>query len=134
MVFTKVKNTICLLHKVDSIFPRVSLVSIFKTFVQPHLDYCDILYGQAFNRKSESIQHNAYLVINRKITGVLRKKLQELGLELLQLRSWCRKLCFFNNVLKNHHLSILNTSSIWFPSDILYITQEMSLTFTRRCL
>ena len=49
LVFTKVRKTIGLLCKLNSILPRAALVTIFKTFVQPHLNYGDLLYDQAFN-------------------------------------------------------------------------------------
>ena len=116
IVFTKVRKTIGLLHKVNSIIPRAGLVTNFKTFVWPHLDYDDVLYDQAFNsafhNKLESIQYNVCLAITGAIRRTSKQKLsQELGLESLQLRRWCRKLCLFYNILKT---SISNTSSIWF--------------------
>ena len=52
------------MHKLNSIRPRTALVAIFKTFVRPHLDYGDVLYGQDFNsafqNMLESIPYNAY--------------------------------------------------------------------------
>ena len=95
----KVRKTIAFLRKLNSILPRVALVTIFKTFVRPHLDYGDALYDQAFNSafhdKKESLQCNACLAITGAIRGSLREKLyQELGFESLQLRRLCRKLWF----------------------------------------
>ena len=108
IVFTKVRKTIGLLRKLNSILPWAVLVTIFEAFVQPYLDYGDVLYDQAFNSvfhdKLESIQYNACLAITGEIRGTSREKLyQELGIDSLQLRCWCRKLCLFYN---------LNTSSI----------------------
>ena len=40
--------------------PRQVLITIYKAFVRPHIDYGDVLYDQAFNNsfhaKMESIQ------------------------------------------------------------------------------
>ena len=49
IVFTKLRKAIGLLRKLNIILLRIALVTIFKTFVQPHLDYSDVLYDQAFN-------------------------------------------------------------------------------------
>ena len=49
IVFTKVRETIGLLRKLNSILPRATLVTIFEAFVRSYLDYSDALYDQAFN-------------------------------------------------------------------------------------
>ena len=87
---------------------RQALVTVYKAFIRPHLDYGDVLYDQAFDNsfhaKMESIQYNACLAITRAIRSTSREKIyQELGLESLQLRRWCRKLCLFYKVFKNEH-------------------------------
>ena len=97
-----------LLQKLSNLLPRQALVTIYKTFVRPFLDYGDVLYDQAFNNsfhaKIESIQYNACLAITGAIRGTTREKIyQELGLESLQLRHWLRKLCLFYKVFKNEH-------------------------------
>ena len=60
IVFTKVRKAIGLLRKLNIILLRIAFVTIFKTFAQPHLDYSDVLYDQAFKsafqNKLESIQ------------------------------------------------------------------------------
>ena len=38
--------------KIQRVLPRITLVTIHKAFVRPHLDYGDILYDQAFNHSS----------------------------------------------------------------------------------
>ena len=60
MVTTKINEIIELLHKPQNLLRRTSLITIYKAFVRPHLDYGDILYDQAFNlsfqqKLSESI-------------------------------------------------------------------------------
>ena len=42
-------RTIGLIRKLPNVLPRIFLVTIYKAFVRPHLDYGDILYDQAFN-------------------------------------------------------------------------------------
>ena len=96
------------MRKLQSVLPRITLVTIYKAFVRPHLDYGDILYYQAFNNsfhdRLESIQYNDCLAITGVMRGTSREKLyQELGLEPLRLRLWHRKLCLFYKVFKNEH-------------------------------
>ena len=59
-ILNKTNRTIGLLRKLRSLLPRAALITIYKAFVRPHLDYGDILYEQAFNasfhEKLESIQ------------------------------------------------------------------------------
>ena len=88
-VSNKIRKTIGLLRKLQNILPRAALLTIYKCFITPHLDYGDIIYDQSFNlsfhQKLESIQCNAALALTEAIRGSLREKLyQELGLESLQ--------------------------------------------------
>ena len=43
-VLNKVKNTIGLLRKFQQILSRQSLITIYKSFIRPHLDYGDTVY------------------------------------------------------------------------------------------
>ena len=102
-VSNKISKTIGLLRKLQNILPRPALLTIYKCFIRPHLDYGDIIYDQAYNlsfhQKLESIQYNAALALTGAIRGSSREKLyQELGLESLQLRRWYRKLCCFHKI------------------------------------
>ena len=68
-----------------------ALLTIYKSFVRPHLDYGDITYDQpqneSFCNKLESIQYNAALSITGAIRGTSKVKLyKELGLEFLKSR------------------------------------------------
>ena len=96
----KVQKTIRLLRKFQQFFSRQSLITIYKSFIPPHLDYGNIAYDQAFNesfhKNLASIRYNAAMAI----TGAIRrtssqKFFQELGLESLKSRRWLRKLCLF---------------------------------------
>ena len=101
MITNKVNKTIGLLRKLQNILPRSALLTIYKSFIRPHIDYGDIIYGQAYNtsfhQKLERLQYNACIAITGAIRGTSREKLyEELGVESLQLRCWFRKLsCFY---------------------------------------
>ena len=48
-ILNKVNKTIDPLGKFQLILPRHSLITIYKTFIRPHLDYGDVIYDRAFN-------------------------------------------------------------------------------------
>ena len=102
----KVNKTIGLLRKLQNTLPRPSLLTIYKSFIRPHLDYSDVIYDQAYNvsfqKGIESIQYNAAVCITGAIRETSKEKLfEELGLESLQHRPWYRKLCCFYKILKD---------------------------------
>ena len=111
-ILSKTNRTIGLLRKLQSLLARAALITIYKAFVRPHLDYGDVLYDQAFNAsfhdKLESIQCNACLALTGAIRGTSKEKIyQESGLESLHIRRWYRKLCLFYKIYKNHSPSYL---------------------------
>ena len=102
-----------LLRKLQNTLPRPSLLTIFRSFIRPHLDYGDVINDQAYNasfqQKVESIQYNAAVAITRAIHETSKEKLfKELGLESLQHRRWCRKLCCFYKILKDYLQNIFS--------------------------
>ena len=105
-VTNKINKTIRLLRKLRHSLPRSALLTIYKSFIRPHLDYGDIAYDQAykesFHQKLESIQYNASLAITGAIRGTSSEKLyHELGLESLRNRRWYRKLTTFYKIFTN---------------------------------
>ena len=48
-IFSKVNKTTGLLRKLHHILPRSPLLTIYKSFIRPHLDYGDIIYDQAYD-------------------------------------------------------------------------------------
>ena len=85
----KAMKGIGLLRKLQSILPRTSLLTIYKSFIRPHLDYGDVVYDQpsndAFSNKLGTFQYNATLTITGAMKGTSREKsYQELRLEYLQ--------------------------------------------------
>ena len=82
-----------LLHRIQPILSKSSLLTMFKIFIRSHLDLADVIYDQAYNssfhEKLESLHYNAYLEIAGAVRGKLSEKLyQELGLECLKLKHW----------------------------------------------
>ena len=63
---TKVMKAIGVIKTLGKMLPRHALLTIYKSFVQPHLDYGDILYDQPNNKslckKIEIIHYNTALV------------------------------------------------------------------------
>ena len=93
------------IRKLSKILPWNSLITIYKSFVRPHLDYDDVLYDQPNNeslcQKIESAQYNATLTIISAIKGTSQMKLyKELGLESLKFKRWFRKLYFVSQDYK----------------------------------
>ena len=69
----KLNKTNGIICKLQNVLPRLALLTIYKSFIRPHLDYADIIYGKAFNEsfhaKLESLQNNATLAITGAIRG-----------------------------------------------------------------
>ena len=87
-----------LMRKLNLLLPRSSLLTVYKCFMSPHLDYGDVIYDQrnlsSLTNKIESVQYNAALAITGAIRGTSKEKLyQELGFESLKDRRWLRRLC-----------------------------------------
>ena len=108
----KIVKGIGLLRTLQSIFPRTSLLTIYKSFIRPHLNYNDAVNDQplndAFSNKLETVQYNAALAVTGAIKGTSREKVyQELGLEYLQQRRWRRRLCLFYKVVSTKLLAYI---------------------------
>ena len=48
-ILQKTNKTIGLLRKLQTLLPRAPLITIYKSFIRPHLDYGDMIYDQTFN-------------------------------------------------------------------------------------
>ena len=91
VITTKVNKAIGLLQKLQKTLLRLVLITMYKAFVRPHLDYGNMIYDEAYNetfhQKFESIQCNVFLSLSGAIRGSSIEKLyHELGLESLQHR------------------------------------------------
>ena len=101
---SKANRGIGIIKKLQSKLPRNALLTIYKSFIRPHLDYGDTIYDHPINdsfcKKLESVPYNAALDITGTIKGTSGEKLyKELGLESLKLRRKLRCLC---NVYKTN--------------------------------
>ena len=90
-VILKINKGISVLKKLRYSLPQKSLLTIYKAFLRPLVDYGDIIYDQpqneSFCNKLESVQYKAALAITGAIQGTSRDKLyQELGLQSLKSR------------------------------------------------
>ena len=98
----------------------VNLLTIYKSFIRPNLDYGDILYDKAnnenFQNKIEKLQYRACLAITGAIQGTSREKnYDKLGLHSLAKRRWQSKFIFFykivNHLLPDYLCSYLDSYS-----------------------
>ena len=48
-IFQKTNKTLGLLCKLQTPLPRVRLITIYKFFITPHLDYGDMVYDQVLD-------------------------------------------------------------------------------------
>ena len=72
-------NGIGILQKLQSILLQTSLLTFYKSFIRPNLDYGDVVYDQpsndAFSNKLQTVQYNAALAITGAIKVISREKL-----------------------------------------------------------
>ena len=83
-----------------------ALLTRYKFFVKPHLDYGDILYDKPNNEniqnKIEKVQYRACLVITGVIQGTSTEKIyDELGLRSLAKRPWRSQLILFYKIISH---------------------------------
>ena len=61
--FAIVNKGIGMLKKLSNYLPRHSLITLYKAFIQPHLDYADIIYDKPNNmnicNNIENLQYGA---------------------------------------------------------------------------
>ena len=101
----KANKGIEIIRKLHNILPCHDLLTIYRSFVRPDLDYGDVIYDQEENElvisKIERVQYNASLAITGAIRGISQEKLyQELGLKLIRTR-------------KKAHVPLLQTNYNW---------------------
>ena len=74
-VFAKFNKGIAILRKLQTVLPTEALLTIYKSFIRPHFDYGDVIYGQSyddlFHAKLESYQHKAALAMTGAMKGVI---------------------------------------------------------------
>ena len=91
----KANKGIGLVCKLAHVLPRQSLITIYKSFIQPHFDYGDIIYDQPNNESFfnliERVQYNAALAITSAIKSTSQPEIyNELSIESLKFRGLFR--------------------------------------------
>ena len=75
---SKANKGIGIIKRLSLILPRKSLITIYKSFIKPHLDYY-VIYGQpvdqSFCTKIERLQYIAALAITGAVRGTSQIKL-----------------------------------------------------------
>ena len=131
----KCNKLIGVIRRLSVHLPRNALLTIYKSFIRPNLDYGDILYdkpnNENFQNKLERVQYRACLAITNAIKGTSKQRLyDELGLYSLSKRRWKSKLIFFykiiNGMLPNYLYSYLE-----FPSQENYPLRSASSNIIR---
>ena len=73
----KATKGVNLIRKMNLLLPRSSLLTIYKSFVRPHLDYDGRIYDQPNNSrlsgKIETVQYNDALAISGAIRGASKE-------------------------------------------------------------
>ena len=93
--------------------PQKSLITIYKAFLRPLIDYGDIIYHQpqneSFSEKLESIHYKAAFAITGALQGTSRDKIyQELGLESLKSRRWHKSFSLIFKIMKEKAFKLSN--------------------------
>ena len=120
------------IKRLCGIFPRDSVVTIYKSFIRWHLDYSDVIYDQpnndSFTNKIEQLQYKTCLAITGANQGVSRECLyNELGLGSLSSRMWCRKQSTIYKLLSTHYPKCL--FDIIPSSGSFYVTSKNQIPF-----
>ena len=96
---SKVNKGISIIKKLRYSLSRKSLITIYKAFLRPLIDYGD--KNDSFSEKLESVQYKAALAITGVIKGTsLDKICQELGPESLKSRRWYKRLSLMFKTMK----------------------------------
>ena len=118
------------MKKLSFTLSRNSLLTIYKTFMRPILDYADTTSDRPltefFKDKSEIYQYNAALVITGATNGTSRDRIyRELSLKSLAERRWPCQISFFRKIL-NGLLPVYLQSYISYCSEGVYRTRSSS--------
>ena len=97
---TKARKEIGVIRFMSKYLQRNVLDQLYKLYVRPHLDYCDVIYHKhdptlklQFTKTLESVQYSAALAVSGAWKGTNMYRLyEELGWEPLCYRRWQRRL------------------------------------------
>ena len=105
-ITNKVNKSMGPRSKPQKLWPRRSLVTIYKPFIRMRIGYEGVIFDQDYNKsfheRFETFECNTWLAITAVIGGTSKEKLhQKLGFVFLQHRRWFCKLCTFYKVFIN---------------------------------
>ena len=88
----------------SNILPKPALVTIYKIFIIPYLNYSNIVcaktHNNSFHNKFETTHYNTYFSLTVTFRGTSADKIsQQLGFRSLQYRRWFERICLFCNIL-----------------------------------
>ena len=114
----KTNKGIGTIRKLNNILPCHALLTVYRSFVRPDLDYGDVIYDQAENEsvssKIERVQHNVSLTVAGAIIAISQEKLcQELGLESLRTRKKAHVLL----LQTNYNSKVINLFNLIPPTE-----------------
>ena len=100
---TKARKRIGVIRFMSKYLRRNVLDQLYKLYVRPHLDYCDVIYHKhdpnfklEFTKRLESVQYSAALAVSGAWKGTNMDRLyEELDWEPLYYRRWQRRLTHF---------------------------------------
>ena len=64
IISVKTNKALYLLCKLQNLLPRAVLITLYKSFIRPYLDYGDIIYEQAFNSSFQCFYQRLCLYIS----------------------------------------------------------------------
>ena len=128
---SKISKAIGSLRKLQKLLTKDPLLTIYKFFIRPHLDYSDIIYDKAYNssfhQNLEKIQYNSALGITGGIRRTSTENIyQELGLESVEKDDGIEKFVIFIRSLTNN---LPDTFSIILLCLAYYSLQDTSKMF-----
>ena len=99
-VESNVNKTIGIIRKLQNVLPRSALLTIYKSFIRPHLNYGDIIYDKLFNEpfhaKLESLQYNIEITSKYYNIFTLVKHLVKKNICIFEVLVLHKIYCFVN--------------------------------------
>ena len=100
----KATKGVNVIRKMNLLLLSSSLLTIYTSFVRPHLDCGNVIYDQPNNShlsdKIGTVQYNTAIAINGTIRGTSKEKIyQELGIESLKDRRWLRRMAYLYKII-----------------------------------
>ena len=127
----KVTQTLSPLYPIAQYLPRPILDQVYKTYIRPHFDYCDIIYDGHITvhdaTRLETLQNRAARLTTGALFRTSTDKLrQELGWEKLSTRRQIHRLSLY------HKLSLPESNLPKYIKDMIPLTRQQNTDKTLR--